>query len=200
MSLQGNIAMETKGGNESTTGVDVGKFAVWLFAISISMIFAALSSAYIVRRAEGNWLEFDLPSVLSWSTLVIIISSVTLVLSSVLAKKGLKSYSIVSFATTLMLGILFLFTQLQAWSVLVDSKIFFGGDTANPAGSFIYVFTGLHGFHIVTGIIYLAIVLVKLFLSNNIEAMKRVIDKCGIYWHFLGALWIYLYLFLYLYN
>ena len=200
MSLDSNISIEAKDGNESTTGVDLGKFAILLFGISITMLFAALSSAYIVRRAEGNWLEFELPSVLNWSTIVIIVSSITLVLSSIFAKKELRNYSIISFGITLILGITFLFTQLEAWSVLVDSKIFFGGDSANPAGSFVYVFTGLHGFHIVTGLVYLAIVFVKLFLSNKIGEMKRVIEKCSIYWHFLGALWVYLYLFLYLYN
>lgn len=176
--------------------INSGKFTLWMFLVSIIMIFASLTSAYIVRRAEGNWLEFELPNLFIWSTIAIIVSSVTMHLSYLSIKKDNLSASKVLLTSTVVLGVGFLISQWYAWGQLVDMKVFFGGSSANAAGSFMYVITGVHAFHIISGIVYLLIIFGKT-LGNKISSKNAVVmETCATYWHFLGILWIYLYIFL----
>ncbi|QCR21023.1 cytochrome c oxidase subunit 3 [Pontibacter sp. SGAir0037] len=183
-------------GENTTAGVHPLKFSLWLIIISIIMMFAAFTSAYIVRRAEGNWLEFDLPSVLLINTIVILISSVTMQLAHNAAKKNNLSFLKIMLMATIGLGVAFLIGQLNGWGSLVQDNVYFGGETSNPAGSFMYVLTGVHGFHLITGLIFLVIVLMS-SLKYKVHSKNMLrIQLCTIYWHFLGGLWLYLYIFL----
>lgn len=176
------------------------KFGLWLMLLSIVMIFASLTSAYIVRRAEGNWLEFSIPSSFLWSTFLIIASSITMYLAYFSAKKDKYINVLLFVLLTIGLGVSFMFTQVNAWGELVDMQVFFGGKSSNPAGSFMYVLTGVHLFHIISGLFFLLIVLYKSFRNKVNSANMLSIEMCSTYWHFLGLLWIYLYVFLIMYN
>ena len=188
--------MVTNINNETTGGVHPLKFTLWLIIISILMMFGAFTSAYIVRRAEGNWLEFDLPATFIISTVLIVLSSITLQLAHNAAKKNNLNLVKLLVAATIVLGLGFLYFQLQAWGDLVNNNIFFGGADSNPAGSFLYVLTGVHGFHLITGLIFLFIVLIS-SLQYKIHSKNMLrIQLCTTYWHFLGLLWLYLYFFL----
>ncbi|TGE16254.1 cytochrome c oxidase subunit 3 [Hymenobacter elongatus] len=181
---------------EAGTGTDPKRLLLWLMMISITMIFAAYTSAYIVRREEGNWLEFDLPASLLYTTVIIALSSATMQWAWLSARKDEVRRVQIGIGLTFILGLVFLVGQWNVWGDLVDNKIFFGGVDANPSGSFLYVLTGVHGFHLITGLIFLLIVLRK---SLNYQVHSRQMLSIGnvtIYWHFLGALWLYLYLFL----
>lgn len=181
-------------------GVNPVKFTVWLFIVSITMMFAAFTSAYIVRRSEGNWQDFALPANMLVNTILLVLSSVALQYGWYAAKKdNLKALKIALFLTV-ALGLAFLVGQWNAWSELVDNKIFFGGATANPSGSFLYVLTGVHGFHLVTGLIYLLIVLNSAFRFKVHSKQLTQLEMCTTYWHFLGGLWVYLYIFLILFK
>lgn len=182
--------------NTSRSLINSGKFTLWMFIVSIVMIFASLTSAYLVRRAEGNWLEFDLPSLFIWSTVVIVLSSATMHFSYTYIKKDEFNLSKLFISLTVILGVVFLLAQWYAWGQLVDMKVFFGGSSANAAGSFMYVLTGVHAFHIISAIIYLLIVFVKTLLNKISSKNAVVMQTCATYWHFLGILWIYLYIFL----
>jgi cytochrome c oxidase subunit III len=175
------------------------KFITWLFIVSIVMLFAALTSAYLVRRSEGNWLDITLPPVMWISTLVIVASSISLHLAYLAGKKN-NFQALNSFmALTVVLGISFIVTQYLSWQELVSQYVYFAGKYSNPAGSFLYVLTGLHGFHIISGIIFLIVVLINsLRLKIHSKSLTQIV-VCATYWHFLGALWIYLFVFL-LYN
>ncbi|MDB5263316.1 MAG: cytochrome oxidase subunit [Adhaeribacter sp.] len=186
----------TIGQQQTSSGVHPLKFVLWLMIISIIMMFAAFTSAYIVRKEEGNWLDFDLPDSLLINTGLLVLSSVFMQMAYFSARKDnikqLKAYLVL----TLVLGTAFLIGQWEAWGTLVDRKIFFGGVDANPSGSFLYVLTGVHGFHLITGLIFILIVLISSF-QFKIHSKKLLrIELCTIYWHFLGGLWVYLYLFL----
>jgi len=171
-------------------------FALWLIIISIIMMFAAFTSAYIVRKEEGNWLEFTLPENLLLNTGLILISSVFMQLAFNAAKKdNLQQVKIFTVMTALF-GIGFLAGQWQAWGDLVNRKIFFSGSTSNPSGSFVYVLTGVHAFHLITGLIFVFIVLISSFQYKVHSRNLLRISLCTTYWHFLGGLWVYLYLFL----
>lgn len=169
------------------------KFAMWLFIVSVVMIFAALTSAYIVRQAEGNWLAFELPNILYASTVVVLLGSGTMHWAYLGAKKDNKRQLINGLLLTQLLAYIFLYLQYKGWQELVDMEVFFVG---NPAGSFVYVLTGLHAFHIYSAIIYLKIMLFASY-KGKIHSKSIVrMEMCANYWHFLGGLWVYLFVFL----
>ncbi|WP_242922318.1 cytochrome c oxidase subunit 3 [Pontibacter liquoris] len=191
-----NMVAKINEERDNAAGVHPLKFALWLIIVSIIMMFAAFTSAYIVRRAEGNWLEIDLPSILLINTVIIVLSSVTMQWAYFAAKKNNLNMVKMMLLVTLGLGIAFLIGQWNAWGELVKDNVYFGGSGANPAGSFLYVLTGVHGFHIITGLIFLLAVLAA-SLKFRVHSKKMLrIQLCTIYWHFLGGLWLYLYVFL----
>lgn len=174
------------------TGIPTSKMLLWIGIVSIIMAFAGFTSAYIVRKAEGNWIEFNMPRAFTISTIIILISSFTMQMAYGAVKKNnfqnAKTFSIV----TLGLGLAFVFSQFYAWNVLVDNGIFFVG---NPSGSFLYVLTGLHVLHLVGGMIALTLVAVKTIQEKYNSENSLGIELCATYWHFLDLLWIYLFVF-----
>jgi cytochrome c oxidase subunit 3 len=181
---------------QPATGIHPLRFLLWLMMVSITMIFAAYTSAYIVRREEGNWLEFDLPAGFLITTCIIVVSSATMQWAWFAARKDEVNQARIGLILTFLLGVAFLIGQWAMWGELVDNRIFFGGTDANPSGSFLYVLTGVHGFHLITGLIFLLVVLRKSFNYQVHSRQMLSIGNVTIYWHFLGALWLYLYLFL----
>ncbi|MFL5731183.1 MAG: heme-copper oxidase subunit III [Cytophagaceae bacterium] len=172
------------------------KFNLILFIVSIVMIFAAMTSAYIVKKSDGGWLDIKLPLTLYISTALILVSSVTIQWSYAQAKKDNLENVKWGLLLTSLLGLGFLASQLIAWDQLVNIGVVFGGQKSNPAGSFLYVLTGLHGFHLITGLIFLFIVLFSAFTYKVHSKKLLQLEMCVTYWHFLDGLWIYLFVFL----
>jgi cytochrome c oxidase subunit 3 len=169
------------------------KFALWLFLVTVLMVFAALTSAYIVRQAEGNWLEYELPEIFWITSGIVLLSSVSVQAAYFAAKKDNFLALRIWMALTVLLGIAFLVGQWYSWVALVDREVFFVG---NPAGSFLYVFTGLHAVHLISGVIFLIIVLISTFRYKVHSQALNTLEMATTYWHFLGGLWLYLFLFL----
>lgn len=181
----------------TTLSMHPKKFALWLFIVSIVMLFAALTSAYIVKQSDGNWLSFKLPGIFAVNTVIIAISSFTMHMAYLAAKRDnlIRVKWMLTF--TVLLGLLFLFGQYISWSELVKNDVYFVSNYVS--GSFIYIFTGLHGVHLVSGIIFLLITFRSSILLK-IHSKKLVqLEMCMTYWHFLGGLWLYLYIFLLIY-
>jgi cytochrome c oxidase subunit 3 len=173
--------------------VNKWKFITWLFIITIVMLFASQTSAYLVRRAEGNWTEFSMPQIFYWSTLVLLVSSAFMFLAKRAAVRDefskLKSYIALAFG----LGLSFLIMQYEGWQQLQATGIYLKG---NPSGSFLYILTGLHAFHLISGLVVLIFALISAF-RLRIHAKSLVqLEVCSTYWHFLDILWIYLFVFL----
>ncbi len=170
------------------------KFALWAGCASIVMLFAALTSAYIVRKAAGNWLEFKLPVQFFYNTLVIIISSITLQASYYFFKKGnaqlYRGLLVVSF----LLALVFLGMQYSGWLSMESIGVELAG---NPSGSFVYVISGLHAAHLLGGIAAIIVALVHAFILKYKVTNQRKLrfELTLTYWHFMGILWIYLLLF-----
>ncbi len=185
--------MSVSNAPKKPTSMHPKKFAMWLFIVSVVMIFAALTSAYIVRQAEGNWTQFALPNILYVSTVVILLSSGTMHWAYLGAKKDDMGQLKKGMIITSVLGFIFLVLQFVGWEHLVEMNVYFVG---NPSGSFVYVLTGLHGVHIVSAVIYVFIILGASLRgkihSGTIVRMEMVAN----YWHFLDALWIYLFVFM----
>lgn len=170
------------------------KFALYVGIVSLIMAFAGFSSAYVVRQSAGNWLEFRLPSMFFVSTGVIAMSSFCLwMCSRAFNQQKETAYKSFMFATFL-LGCVFLVTQYLGWMEMYASGIDLKG---NPSGSFVYVMTILHAFHVLAGVVILAVALYHAFtLPFGLNKKRRVrLDLTGIYWHFVDILWIYLLLF-----
>lgn len=173
------------------------KFAMWLFIVSVIMIFAALTSAYMVRQGEGNWMTFDLPSLFWVNSGIIILSSITMHWAYLSAKRDNLETVKLGLALTTVLGLGFLVGQYLAWVQMVQGNIYFVNDRAGAvSGSFVYVISGLHGVHIVTGVVFLLIVLVATLRYRIHSKNLAQIEMCATYWHFLGGLWLYLFLFM----
>ncbi|MCC2547057.1 cytochrome c oxidase subunit 3 [Hymenobacter sp. BT175] len=187
---------ETLTHKEPGTGLHPMRLVLILLIISIVMMFAAFTSGYIVRREEGNWLEYALPGSMLYTSIIIALSSATVQWAWVSARKDNVRQVQIALVLTMLLGVAFLYGQWQVWGELVQNKVFFGGTDSNPAGSFTYVLMGVHGFHLITGLIFLLIVLGKSFRYQVHSRQMLAISNCSIYWHFLGGLWLYLYLFL----
>lgn len=169
------------------------KFILWLFILSSIMLFAGITSAYIVRQAEGNWKIFDLPAMFYYTTVIILLSSATMHWSYLQAKKfNLKNQKI-GLWITFILGVAFLLGQYEGWKELVNNKVYFSG---NPAESFVYVISGFHGVHIIAGLIIMLTAMIG--VHSNINQTKNVfrMELSSVFWHFIDILWIYLFVFL----
>jgi cytochrome c oxidase subunit 3 len=169
---------------------------LWLGIASIIMIFAGLTSAYVVRQAEGNWWYFDMPSLFYVNTAVIIVSSLTFIFATRYASKNDFSKTNMFLLITLLLGLVFVFIQFKAWGVLVEGGIFFTGAESNAAGSYLYVLSGVHLAHIFVGLISLFWVTIKSYNGAYTVDKHNGIKLVALFWHFLGILWIYLFGFL----
>ncbi len=170
---------------------------LWVGIISIVMLFAGLTSAYVVRADNGNWLLFNLPSAFYLSTAVIITSSITLFFALQMAKKNNNKGIVVGLLATFVLGLIFSYLQYLGWSELYKNNIVFGGKSSNASGSFLYLITFLHLLHLFAGLISILITL-KNSIKGKYSAQNTLgLELCSIYWHFLDILWVYLFLFLY---
>jgi len=169
------------------------KFGLWIFMTSIVMLFAAFTSAYLVKMSDGNWLDFDLPRSMVPTTILLLISSGTMHWSLRAAKKDDLAQVKTALWATLGLGMAFLAGQYISWTDLVSEGVFFVG---NPAGSFIYILTGMHGVHIVSALVFIIFVLVAAYRFKIHSRRIITLEMCWTYWHFLGGLWLYLYIFL----
>jgi cytochrome c oxidase subunit 3 len=172
------------------------KMLVWIGIASIVMLFAALTSAIILRKAEGDWLEFTIPSIFYFSTAVIILSSITMIMALEAAKKDNQNGIKIGLWATFVLGIVFSYMQYVGWGHLTQGGVYFAGSESNPAGSFFYILTGLHVLHLLGGLINLLIVIYKAQKRKYNSSDYLGIQLVGIYWHFLDILWVYLLLFL----
>lgn len=170
------------------------KFGLWVGIGSIVMMFGALTSAYVVRRSAGNWLEFKLPDIFFLNTLVIVVSSVALHFSYQAFKNGNEKLYKSLLLTTLALGIAFVVLQYQGWYALNAIGATF---TANPSSSFIYVISGLHAAHVLGGVAALLVAATHAFVlpfKPTLRRKQRFQLVCH-YWHFVDVLWVYLIVF-----
>ena len=184
-----------------------GIVGMWVALGAIVMMFTALTSAYIVRAGiSDDWQPLTMPGLLWLSTGLILASSV----SFEVARKSLKHRNEQVYASwlllTVLLGIGFLVAQLLAWRELVAQGIYI---ESNPHSSFFYVLTGVHGLHLLGGILALDYLLIRTWRprrsssSSETDALRKrqtAADVVALYWHFMDGLWVYLFLLLFLWR
>jgi cytochrome c oxidase subunit 3 len=193
----GFAEVPSHGGDDRGGGwtADPARFGLWAFLGTISMLFAGFTSAYIVRRAGADFRPIAAPDLLWWNSLVLVGSSVALEL----ARRRLRAWELAGarrfVSATGLLGTAFAAGQLLVWRLLADRGIFLA---SNPHSSFFYVLTGLHALHLAGGLVWLAVLRVRL----SRLAVTPGQDGLGLlaaYWHYLDALWIYLALLLFVF-
>jgi cytochrome c oxidase subunit III len=169
------------------------KFTLWVGIASIIMMFAGLTSAYIVKRNQANWTSFELPVIFWYSTAVILASSVTLLLAQgAFTRREMAKYRALV-VTTLILGVGFVALQVFGFISLWEHGMTL---TTNVSFSFLYVIVGLHALHVIGGVIALIVLFAKAF-SGKVRTYNIVpIQVISTYWHFVDLLWLYLLIFL----
>ena len=170
---------------------------LWVSMISMTMMFAGLTSAYVVSRKRDDWVSFDLPSAFYTSTILILISSITFMLAKFFIKKENRQLTTVFLVSTLILGIGFVFFQFEGFKELFNSGLFFAGEHSTVKSSFIYGITLAHLAHIAAGIIVLLIVFYNHITKKYTATNFLGLELGAIFWHFVDILWIYLFLFFY---
>lgn len=171
------------------------KFTMWVALGSIIMMFAGLTSAYIVRSNQSNWLEFKLPPVFWYSTFIILFSSLTMQLAVRAFKaREMKRYRQL-ITITALLGILFAFLQVRGFIYLQDNGVKIISEGSNPSASFLGIITGLHVLHVLGGVIAIFIIFIRAYSRSKKSYNVVTVEIVSTYWHFVDLLWIYLFVF-----
>ncbi len=183
----GILAMEQK------KRIHPHKFTLWVGIASMLMMFAGFTSAYIVKRNQANWFSFELPATFWYSTLVILLSSFTLwVAGNKFKRREMSSYRSY-IVTTFLLGLFFVALQCLGFYALTKNGLPL---QKNVSVSFLYIIVGVHGLHVLGGIVALFVMFIKAF-SNKVRSYDAIpLEVVSTYWHFVDFLWIYLLIFL----
>jgi cytochrome c oxidase subunit 3 len=185
----GRVAKVLSGSGEAA------KSGIWVGIFTITMSFAAFTSALFVREgAATDWTHIALPPILYGNSLALLLSSATLQKArrAIVAVPALEADAIRAglgwLTATLALGLVFIAGQYEAWRQLAAQGLYLA---TNPNSSFYYVLTAMHGLHVFAGIAALLFVMSRLAVRHR--AFRRsTFEATATYWHFMGVLWLYL--------
>lgn len=169
------------------------KFTLWIAIGSILMMFAGLTSAYIVKRNQAGWTTFELPRIFWLATAVILISSGTIHLAlQKIRQREMAKYRL-WLMVTMLLGIIFVALQtLGFWQFWQNGQTL----QSSVSYSFLYIIVGLHSLHVLGGVIALIVMYLKRFSATQRNYSAVPVEVMSTYWHFVDILWIYLLIFL----
>jgi len=177
------------------------KMMLWFGIISLVMSFAGLTSAFIVSSSREDWLaNFTLPSAFTYSTLIIVLSSLLLFLAKQAFKKNQSAVTTSLLIGAFVLGIAFIYSQIQGFNQIIASGYNFTGPTSNITMSYIYVIAVVHILHVLAGITCLFVVIINQLNKKYSNENRLGFDLASNFWHFVDILWVYLFFFLYLFN
>ena len=178
--------------NDQRKKIHPHKFTLWVALGSIIMMFAGLTSAYIVKRDQPGWTTFSVPRVFWYSTAVILVSSLTvqMALKSFKEREMLRYRNLIT--ATAVLGVLFMLLQWAGFRQIWNSGITLKG---SGGGQFLYVIAGLHVAHVLAGVITLIVMFLRAFGSKTRSYDSVPVELMSTYWHFVDLLWIYLFIF-----
>jgi cytochrome c oxidase subunit 3 len=198
----------TGGAHAESEHDDLVQLGVWMFLSTVVMLFAAFTSAYIVRRSALDWVPIDLPRMLWLNTGLLVASSLALEGGRRASCRGNAASARWGLRATIGLGILFLFGQLTVWRELVAQGVYL---PTGPHSAFVYILSGIHGVHVVAGLLLLTFALAKIgAVAKDNKAGKRMsvhtvsgpgatnrraavglMTASATFWHFLAVLWVY---------
>ena len=168
------------------------KFIMWVAIGSIIMMFAGLTSAFIVKSSQADWTEVVMPKIFWVSTAAILLSSLTVQMAlRSFKQREMKQYRLL-IAVTFLLGFAFVLMQWLGFQQLWHDRVTFKG---SGAGQFLYVIFGLHALHVFGGVIALLVMFLKAFFGKIKLYSSIPVEVVATYWHFVDLLWIYLLVF-----
>jgi cytochrome c oxidase subunit 3 len=179
---------------------DTYRITVWILMAAIVMMFVALASSYIILSGDKAWRPVRMPRAFMLSTGLILVSSATMAAARRWMGKGQSTKYRNWLLLTLLLGIAFVFSQIQGWQQLFAAGAFMAG---NPHSSFYYLFTGAHGVHLLgglTALTYLGLRSGQILTGEAREKRAAAIDAVALYWHFMDGLWVGIFLLLWLWK
>ncbi len=187
------------GDGEYQTSADSYRLGMWLGLASILMLFAGLSSAYIIRLGgSSDWRTISIPGFLIPNSLILLASSVTLEMFRRKLAVALAPQARLWIGITTLLGVAFLAGQIGIWRTLVAQGIYL---SSNSHSSFFYLMTGAHAVHLAGGVVTLLVLAGMSWRQVYATRGLRILaDVTAIYWHFMDGLWIYLFVLLFFWR
>jgi cytochrome c oxidase subunit 3 len=177
------------------------KLLLWFAMMSMTMMFAGITSAFVVSKSREDWMkDFQMPTAFYWSTLAIILCSVTFHFAKKSIQKDDRKATTSFLLLTLGLGITFIFLQFKGFGQLIEQGYYFTGPESNIATTFLYVIAVVHLAHLAGGMISLLIIIYNHFKQKYNSSQLLGIELGAMYWHFLDFLWICLFFFLYFFK
>ena len=176
------------------------KLLLWFAMISMVMMFAGLTSAYLVSSSRKDWLkDFEMPSAFIISTIIILVSSFAFHSALITIRNNDRNKTTMWLLVTLVLGILFVYFQFSGFGQIIENGYFFTGSESTVNTSFLYIIVILHMAHLFGGLIALLIIIYNHFKQKYNSTQTLGIELGAMFWHFLDILWILLFLFFYFY-
>ena len=177
------------------------KMMLWFGMASLIMGFAGWTSAYIVSSTREDWLtDFELPSAFIFSSIMIVLSSLTYIQAKRATENGKSIQATQFLLLTLLLGVGFIVVQFIGFSQMIGQGYYFTGPTSNITMSYIFLIAAVHIAHVVAGLISLLVVFYNQRSGKYSPGNMLGMELGASFWHFLDILWIYLVLFFYFYR
>lgn len=168
------------------------KFALWVGIGSIIMMFAGLTSAYIVKQSQAGWTTVVVPQIFYYSTAVMLISSLTVQMAlKAFKERNMKQYRRL-ITLTALLGFGFIAMQITGFMQLTENGFRLEG---SGAAAFLYIIFGLHALHVLGGGVALLLMLIRAFSARIRNYNPVPVEVVSTYWHFVDLLWVYLFVF-----
>jgi len=170
---------------------------MWIAMVSMTMMFAGLTSAYVISSSREDWVRFDLPAAFELSTFFIFLSSITYFVAKKTAQKGNRNLTSVMLLLTLVFGFVFVYCQFEGFHALQEMGLYFTGPKSEVSSSMLMVIVFAHVVHVAAGIISLLVVCYKQFRGLYTKEDTLGLEVGELFWHFLDLLWIGLFCFFY---
>ncbi|MER8553545.1 cytochrome c oxidase subunit 3 [Mesorhizobium sp. M1217] len=169
------------------SALPTAKIGLGVFLAVVGCLFALFTSAYFMRMALSDWQPLPIPPLLWLNTGVLVLSSIAMQCASLAARKGQVDMVRLGLATAGLTALAFLVGQLMAWGELSADGYFLA---SNPANSFFYLLTGMHGLHILGGLVGLGRTTVGAWNGARPQRLRLSVELCAMYWHFLLFVWL----------
>jgi cytochrome c oxidase subunit 3 len=179
-----------EGSSAGSFPVSTGYLAVWILLTAVTMLFAGLSSAYIVLHGVPYWQNITLPPLVWINTVALLASSIAVEIARSAVKKDRQAAANQWLVVTAILGAAFLIGQVVVWRQLVDAGVYL---STTLHGDFFYVLTGAHGVHLAGGLIGLMVVFRAAFARRLTAASHEPLRVWALYWHYMDVVWLYLF-------
>ena len=166
------------------------KLALKVFLAIVTVLFMLLVVAYARRMAYEDWRPSPQLGLLWANTFALVLSSVALQWALFSARRGQMDGMRVAFLAGGAFTVVFLVGQILAWRQL-GTMVYF--DVTNPAIAFFYLITGLHGLHLLGGLVAWGRTFTKVWGDFDLAKIRHSVELCALYWHYLLGVWLVLF-------